>query len=90
MNSLNDKEIMEQVLNNLKSLAVLYHYATQEASTETLYPELKHNMDETLCKAHETYKAMEQKGFYKVENAPQTELTKLKDKITQAIQSLNK
>ena len=84
MNELTDKELMTEVLDCEKSLATLYHSAVQESSTEPLHCDLKNLMNDTLCKQNETYKLMQQKGLYQVEQVQQPEIDKVKTKFAQA------
>lgn len=83
---LTDKELIQEVLNTEKHLALVYHYATQEASNEPLHCDFKTLMDETLCKQNDTYKLMQTKGFYKIEQIQQPEIDKVKNKFAQAAQ----
>lgn len=84
MNELTDKELITEVLTAEKSLATLYHCATQESSTEPLHCDLKNLMNDTLCKQNDTFKLMEQKGLYQLEQVQQPAIDKVKNKFAQA------
>lgn len=83
---LTDKELIQEALNTEKHLGLVYHYATQESSNEPLHCELKTLMDEILSKQNDTYKLMQTKGFYKIEQIQQAEIDKVKNKFAQAAQ----
>lgn len=85
MNGLTDKELMMEVLDLEKCLATLYHTATQESSTEPLHCDLKNLMNDTVCKQNETYKLMQQKGLYQIQQVQQAEIDKVKNKFSQAV-----
>lgn len=84
MNELTDKELITAILTFEKSLTNLYHIATQESSTEPLHCDLKNLMNDTLCKQNETFKLMEQKGLYQLEQVQQPAIDKVKNKFSQA------
>ncbi len=84
---LTDQDLATEVLTLEKSLSSIYHYAVQESSTEPLHSELKSTLNDVLCKESDTFKLMEQKGWYKLEQVPMPQIEKVKTKFAQANQS---
>lgn len=84
MNVLTDKEYITEVLTAEKGLSSLYHYAVQESSTEPLHCDLKNLLNESLTKQNDTFKLMQQKGLYQLEQVQQPAIDKVKNKFAQA------
>lgn len=78
-----DRDYMEDILLTTKTLTSLYHYATQEASTESLHTQFKTNMNEAVSMQHNVYNKMAQKGWYPSQQADQTEINGVKNKFSQ-------
>lgn len=87
--TMTDKEYMEDVLLTAKTLMSVYHYATQEASTESLHNQFKTNMNEAIAMEHEIYNAMQQKGWYPQQQADQQQIQQVKTKFSQQQQQGN-
>lgn len=80
---MSDREYMEDLLLTAKTLTGVYHYATQEASTESLFNQFKTNMNEAVMMQHNIYSVMEQKGWYPQQQAQQEQIQQLKTKYSQ-------
>ena len=84
MNGLTDKELITEVLTTEKNLANLYNTAVEESSTEPLHTDLNSQLNQALTKQNETFKLMQQKGLYQLEQVQQTAIDKVKNKFAQA------
>ena len=81
---MDDKMIMENLLNTTKGVCDLYMHGAIESPTP--------NVREAFCSALNTgltmqdgiYQQMTQKGWYQVQQAPQSETQQLKQKFPQS------
>ncbi len=80
---LGDKEMTTEILTLEKNLASLYQLGVQESSTDPLRYDFNKLLNQTLDKQNETFKLMEQKGWYKQEQVPQSSIDKVKNKFSQ-------
>jgi spore coat protein CotF len=80
--TMTDREYMEDVLLTAKTLTGLYHYATQESSTESLHTQFKTNLNDTLAMQHSIYGAMQQNGWYPQQQAEQQQISQVKTKFS--------
>ena len=78
--SITDKDLMQDVLMTAKTLTGLYHYATQESSSNQLHTQFKTNLNETLDMQNNIYTAMEQNGWYPQQKAEQKQINQVKTK----------
>ena len=83
--SMTDKEYMEDVLLTAKTLTSLYHYATQEASTQQLHGEFQKNLNSTLQMQHDIFCTMEQQGWYPQQQADQSQVLQVKTKFSTGV-----
>lgn len=81
--TMGDKEYMQDILFTAKTLTNLYHNATQEAATEQLYNQFKTNMNDSICMQHDIFNAMQQKGWYPMQQAQQQQIEQVKTKYSQ-------
>ncbi|MDR0914961.1 MAG: spore coat protein [Oscillospiraceae bacterium] len=81
-----DKEYMQDILLTSKTLVGLYHYATQESSTEQLHNQFQSNLNDTLNMQHNIFAAMEKNGWYQTQQAEQEQVNQVKSKYTQSMQ----
>lgn len=81
---MNDKEIMNDILNDTKSLCGLYMHGTIEASCPDVHTTFKKALNETLQVQNDTYNTMTTKGWYQPENVPQQKIEQTKQKLSQA------
>ena len=75
-----DREYMEDLLMTSKTLNGLYHTATQEASTEPLRQQFKHNHSDTIEMQHNIFMAMQQNGWYPQQQVPPQQVSQVKTK----------
>ena len=75
-----DKEYMQDILLTSKTLTGLYHYATQEASTQNLHTQFKTNLNEALDMQHNIYGVMQQNGWYPAAQAPAQQISQVRSK----------
>ena len=80
--NMTDKEYMEDVMLTAKTLTSLYHYATQEASTQSLHSEFQKNLNDTLKMQHDIFSTMEQNGWYPQQQADQAQINQVKTKFS--------
>lgn len=85
---LGDKEMAQEVLTLEKNLASLYQLGVQESSTDPLRYDFNKLLNQTLDKQNETFKLMQQKGWYKQEQVPQSSIDKVKNKFSQVVHSI--
>ncbi len=79
---MDDKTIMENLLNNSKAVCNLYMNGTIESSTPNVRQAFNTALNSELSAQEETFKAMSQKGWYQVEQAPQQQTQQVKQKFT--------
>ena len=72
-----DKYLMENLLNMTKALAGLYQHSAIEASTDTIHQEFANLLSDTICMQHEIYSAMSDMGWYKTEKAEKKQISKI-------------
>ena len=77
-----DKYLMENLLNMTKALAGLYQHSAIEASTDTIHQEFANLLSDTICMQHEIYSAMSDMGWYKTEKAEKKQISKTVSKYS--------
>jgi len=82
-NAMTDKEYIEDVLLTAKTLTSMYHYATQESSTEGLHNQFKCNLNDSIAMQHRIFAAMQQNGWYPQQQAQQQQINQVKSKYNQ-------
>ncbi|MCL2072228.1 MAG: spore coat protein [Oscillospiraceae bacterium] len=82
---MSDKEYMEDLLLTSKTLNGLYHYATQESSTEPLRRQFKCNLSDSMEMQHNIYATMQQNGWYPQQQAQPQQITQVKTKYQSAM-----
>ena len=63
-NRLSDRDIAQDLLSDLKELALGYHMATVEASSQTVRDTFKNNHDDWMNEQHGLWQTMYSKGWY--------------------------
>ncbi|NLT57721.1 MAG: spore coat protein [Clostridiales bacterium] len=81
--NMSDKEYMQDVLMTAKTLTGVYHYATQESSTEQVHSQFKTNLNDSLAMQHNIFCAMQQNGWYPQQQAEAKQINQVKSKFTQ-------
>lgn len=77
-----DKEIMENILLNLKGECDLLMHATVESSTPNVHATFKSALDETLAMQSEVYNKMAAEGWYPLTPAEQKQVDAVKQKFS--------
>ncbi len=78
-----DKEIMENILLNLKSECDLLMHGAIESSTPDVHAAFTQAFNETLAMQNEVYTKMAQKGWYPSTNAEPSQIAAVKQKFSQ-------
>ena len=82
--SMNDRDLMEDVLLVVKGAADLYLHGTIESSTLNVHSTFEKVLNDTLCMQNEIYNLMAQKGWYPTQSAEQQQIDQVKQKYAQA------
>lgn len=77
-----DKEIMENLLLNLKGECDLLMHGAVESSTPAVQNAFKSALNETLTMQSEVYKKMAAEGWYPSESAEQKKIDAVKQKFS--------
>ena len=77
-----DKDLMEAELLNIKGACDLYLHAAIESSTPKVNRTFCSALNNTLSMQEQIYKQMEQKGWYVSDSAPQQKIEQVKQKFT--------
>ena len=75
-----DKYLMENLLNIVKTMTGLYEQASIESPTETIHQTFSKQLQNTLRIQHELYTQMSNKGWYKTEDAQTKQISKTASK----------
>lgn len=78
---MNDRDLFEGILLNLKGAADLYLHGTIESGTENVHSEFNNLLNETLKLQNEVYNKMVGKGWYPIEQVEKEKITKVKQKF---------
>lgn len=79
---MDDKCIMENLLQTAKGACDLYMHGSIESSTPNVHQTFTSALNETLSMQGSIYKQMEQKGWYTAKQAPQQQVDQVKQKFT--------
>jgi spore coat protein CotF len=79
---MNDKEIMENLLLNLKGECDLMMHGALESSTAGVHTAFTQATNETLAMQNEVYAKMAQKGWYPTQNADAQQISAVKQKYS--------
>ncbi len=77
-----DMEWMGILLNQHKLAASMLTSGVMESSSEQVRSHFKNLLDGTLQHQKDIYNVMNQKGWYKVQPAPQDELNRIRQSMT--------
>lgn len=78
---MDDRMIMENLLNTAKGVCDLYMHGTIEASTDNVHQTFNQALNQALCVQDDIYKAMSSKGWYQMEQAEQQKIQKIKNQF---------
>ena len=79
---MNDKEIMENILLNLKGECDLMMHGAVESATADVHSAFTQGFNDTLAMQNEVYAKMAQKGWYPTQNAKPDEINTVKQKYS--------
>ena len=81
---MNDKEIMENLLLNLKGECDLMMHGAIESATANVHSAFIQATTETIAMQNEVYAKMAQKGWYPAQNADAQQISAVKQKFSNA------
>ncbi|GLB27437.1 hypothetical protein LXJ15735_36780 [Lacrimispora xylanolytica] len=76
---MDDRTIMENLLNTAKGVCDLYMHGTIESPTQNVHQAFDTALNDSLCIQDSIYKKMSAKGWYTTEQAEQQKVTKVKN-----------
>ena len=79
-----DKEIMENLLLNLKGECDLMMHGAIESATSGVHNAFTQALSDTICMQNQVYSMMAQKGWYPTQSAQQPQIDSVKQKYNQA------
>lgn len=79
----NDKAITHDCLIHQKYLAASYTTMATEASNDTLLSDVMKICQEEIQANHQIFNFMNQRGWYQVQSADQTQITKAQSQVQQ-------
>lgn len=79
---MDDKCIMENLLNTTKGVCDLYMHGTIESPTTNVHQAFDTALKDSLCMQDDIYKKMSAKGWYTTEQAEQQKITKVKNQFS--------
>ena len=79
---MNDKEIMENLLLNLKGECDLMMHGAVESSTAGVHSAFTEALNETVAMQNQVYSAMAQKGWYPATSVEPQKIDSLKQKYS--------
>ena len=77
---MNDKEIMEDLLNTAKGVCDLYMHGTIESATTNVHQAFGDALNEALCMQNGIYQQMSDKGWYPAQQAQSQQISQLRQK----------
>lgn len=80
--SLDDYEIISDVLGSEKQIVKLYSTALCEAAEEPFRNIIKENLDEAAADQYKAFEFMQARGMYQTEQASEQDITKAKEQFT--------
>lgn len=75
---MDDKTLMENLLNLQKGSCDLYLHGSIESMTGNVHRAFSDSLNDSLCMQNEIYNKMSSQGWYKPENAEQKQLNTVK------------
>jgi len=79
---MDDKCIMENLLNTTKGVCDLYLHGSLESPTMNVHQAFDNALNDSLCMQGDIYKKMSAKGWYTTEQAEQQKISKVKNQFT--------
>lgn len=81
---MNDQDIMENLLLTTKGVCDLYMHGTIESSTQNVHTAFDEALGQSLCMQDGIYQKMSAQGWYQMEQAPQQQIDKVRNKFANA------
>ena len=81
---MNDKEIMENLLQTTKGVCDLYMHGTIESSTQNVHSAFDDALSQSLCMQNQLYSQMSQQGWYPMQQAQQQQIQQVHSKFANA------
>ena len=81
---MNDKEIMENLLQTTKGICDLYLHGTIESPTQNVHAAFDDALNQNLCMQNQIYNAMSQQGWYPMQQAEQQQIQQVRNKFANA------
>lgn len=78
-----DRDLMEKELLNLKGVCDLYMHGTIESTTAEAHMAFKDALNKTLDMQNKVYNLMAERGWYQTETAEQQKINQVKQKFAQ-------
>ncbi len=79
---MDDRCLMETLLNTTKGACDLYLHGTIESNTPDVHQTFDTVLSDTLCMQNEIYSKMSAKGWYPSESAPQQQIQQTKQQYS--------
>ena len=79
---MDDKCIMQDLLNNTKAVCDLYMHGSIESSTPKVHQAFTTALNDALCMQDAIYKQMSAKGWYTAQQAPQQQIDQVRRKFS--------
>lgn len=83
---MDDKSIMESMLNATKGVCDLYLHGTIESATPDVHKTFDNVLSDSLCMQNDIYTKMSSKGWYPAQQAPQQQVQQTKSQFSPTIQ----
>ena len=81
---MNDKDIMENLLQTTKGVCDLYLHGAIESSTQNVHATFDDALNQNLCMQNQLYSAMSQQGWYPMQQAEQQQIQQVHNKFANA------
>ena len=81
---MNDKEIMENLLQTTKGACELYLHGAIESTTQNVHATFDDALNQTLCMQNQIYGQMSQQGWYPMQQAQQQQIQQVHQKFANA------
>ena len=78
-----DRDLMEKELLNLKGVCDIYMHGTIESTTAEAHMAFKDALNKTLDMQNKVYNLMAERGWYQTETAEQQKINQVKQKFSQ-------
>ncbi len=89
LKSMNDSDILNDILSSEKSMSNNYSYAIDEMSNKTLFKKVLDIFKDTKNAARVVFELSFRKGWYSLEKAEKNKITQAYDKANKQVKELN-